>query len=80
MTDLNLSVFEAINGLSSNPIISSIAQIIADFPIFFLPLFLAGMWLYYTYSPLSGILSPLEEKGATEKLQPHFSPKGENCM
>ncbi len=49
MQDLNLAIFETLNGLSSNPLIASISPIIADFPIFFLPIFLWGLWIYYTF-------------------------------
>ena len=52
MQELNYFVFQALNWLTDNEAIANIAPIFADLPIFFLPLFLAGMWLYYTFKNL----------------------------
>lgn len=46
MNELNTLVFQAFNDLSRFEIISILAPLLADIPIFFLPLFLVGMWIY----------------------------------
>ena len=48
MTHLNTQLFQLFNELSENNIIATYSHFIADFPIFFIPLFLSGMWLYYS--------------------------------
>jgi len=45
MLELNTIIFEYFSILRSFPGI----WILADFPIFFLPIFLLGLWLYYTF-------------------------------
>jgi hypothetical protein len=49
MQEINVALFQFLNNFSSNSFIASISPLFADLPIFFLPLFLSGMWLYYTY-------------------------------
>ena len=49
MLELNIYVFDILNGLSWGDTISRIAPFIADFPIFFLPVFLWWLWIYYTF-------------------------------
>lgn len=49
MLEFNTHIFEILNGLSWEGVIAKISPFIADFPIFFLPLFLWGLWLYYTF-------------------------------
>ncbi len=48
MQEINIYIFQFINGFSSNAFIEVLAPLCADIPIFFLPLFLTGMWLYYS--------------------------------
>ena len=67
MQDLNLAIFERLNGLSSDPLIARITPIIADFPIFFLPIFLWGLWLYYTFSAPPHPLKKWEETSYKDK-------------
>lgn len=50
MQEINKDIFQFLNGFSSNDTIAASAPIMADLPIFFLPLFLLWMWIYYTYS------------------------------
>ena len=50
MQEINKDIFQFLNSFSSHDIIAVIAPIMADLPIFFLPLFLLWMWIYYTYS------------------------------
>lgn len=45
MLEFNTSIFELLSQFRSLPAIG----IVADFPIFFLPIFLWGMWLFYTF-------------------------------
>jgi len=45
MLELNTIIFEYFSILRSFPGI----WLLADFPIFFLPIFLTGLWLYYTF-------------------------------
>lgn len=45
LLELNSVIFDVFNSFSDVPWIG----ILADAPIFFLPLFLTGMWLYYTF-------------------------------
>lgn len=47
LLELNSQLFDIFNRFSYIPWIG----IIADAPIFFLPLFLSGMWIYYTFNP-----------------------------
>lgn len=49
MKELNKELLLYLNSLLDNPIIEKIALLFADFPIFFLPIFLVIMWIYYTY-------------------------------
>ena len=49
MQEINIAVFQFLNNFSSNSLIASFSPLLADLPIFFLPLFLFGMWLYLTY-------------------------------
>lgn len=46
---MNTVIFQYLNNLSANPIVEALAPLFADLPIFFLPLFLVVMWLYYSY-------------------------------
>lgn len=50
MQELNIFLFQALNDLSVNHIVATIAPLLADLPIFFLPIFLVWMWVYYTYA------------------------------
>ncbi len=50
MWQYNVELFQYINELTRFEIIKRLAPLIADIPIFFLPLFLTSMWLYYTFS------------------------------
>ena len=45
LLELNSQIFDLFNSFSWLPFIG----FMADFPILFLPLFLAGMWIYYTF-------------------------------
>lgn len=50
MLELNTQLFYYLHSFSQNTAGGKIFWIFADFPIFFLPLFLSGMWLYYTFT------------------------------
>lgn len=49
MIELNITLFQFFNNLSGNTFIAIFSPILADLPIFFLPLFLTSMWIYFTY-------------------------------
>lgn len=49
MWDKNVALFTVFNDMSTHPFISKISPLLADGPIFFLPIFLVSMWLWYTY-------------------------------
>jgi undecaprenyl-diphosphatase len=51
--EYNVSLFRIVNDLSSHPLIAKISPILADGPIFFLPLFLVFLWLYHTFKQKS---------------------------
>lgn len=40
MQELNIFLFQALNDLSANHIVATVAPLLADIPIFFLPIFL----------------------------------------
>lgn len=50
MQSLNTHLFQSLNKLSQFDFISSIAPLLADLPIFFLPIFLLFMWMKYSFS------------------------------
>lgn len=50
MQELNLSLFHFFNDLASIPFFEMVVSIFVDWPIFVLPVFLLGYWIYYTYS------------------------------
>ena len=50
MWQYNVELFQYINELTRFEIVERVAPRMADVPIFFLPLFLTSMWLYYTFS------------------------------
>jgi len=49
MQEVNISLFQFFNAFSSFPFIAKISPFLADFPIFFLPIFLVWAWIYLTY-------------------------------
>jgi hypothetical protein len=49
MQEINISLFQFLNSFSSNSFIASVSPVFADLPIFFLPFFLSGMWLYFSF-------------------------------
>ena len=49
MQEYNKEILIYLNSLINNTIIEKIVLIFSDLPIFFLPLFLVYMWLYFTY-------------------------------
>ena len=59
MQELNISVFQFFNNLTANPIIAFLSPLLADGPIFFLPLFLVSMWLWYSYKKESDLKNNL---------------------
>jgi len=50
MQEINENILIYLNSLMENKIIENIALCFADTPIFFLPIFLVFMWIYYTYN------------------------------
>lgn len=50
MQEINITLFQFLNNFSAYSFIAKISPFLADFPIFFLPLFLSGMWLYFAYT------------------------------
>lgn len=50
MWDYNVQLFQFLNELTRFEIIEVLAPKTADLPIFFLPLFLTSLWLYYNFS------------------------------
>lgn len=50
MWNYNTEIFQYFNELTRFGFIEALAPKIADLPIFFLPLFLTSLWLYYTFS------------------------------
>lgn len=55
MWQYNVELFQWINGFSQFPLIRTIAPILADLPIFFLPIFLTFYWLYYTIKKMDRV-------------------------
>jgi hypothetical protein len=49
MQELNKQLLQYLNGLLDYRLIESIVEIMADGPIFILPLFLLFGWFYYAY-------------------------------
>lgn len=49
MQELNKQLLQYLNGLLDYPLIESIVKIMADGPIFLLPIFLLFGWLYFAY-------------------------------
>jgi len=49
MQEINQNLLIYLNSLMNNKFIEKIALIFADTPIFFLPIFLVFMWVFYTY-------------------------------
>lgn len=49
MQEINEQIFIFLHNFSQDRIWEVFFWILADFPIFFLPIFLSGLWLYYTY-------------------------------
>lgn len=49
MQEINQNLLIYLNSLMDNKIIENIALCFADWPIFFLPIFLVFAWLYYTF-------------------------------
>jgi len=50
MLDLNTQIFEILNTLTENNLVATLSPLIADFPIFFIPLFLSGLWIYHSFT------------------------------
>ena len=50
MWEYNISLFQFLNELTRYEIVEILAPKVADLPIFFLPVFLTSMWIYYTFS------------------------------
>ena len=46
MLEFNSFIFSRLHSFSDIPFIG----VVADLPIFFIPLFLSGLWLYYSFS------------------------------
>jgi hypothetical protein len=49
MQEINQNLLIFLNSFMENNIVEKLAVIFADTPIFFLPIFLVTMWIYYTY-------------------------------
>lgn len=49
MQELNVFLLQSLNNLSQGPVLSTLVPILADLPIFFLPIFLTGMWLKHSF-------------------------------
>ena len=52
-TNINKELLIYLNSLWNNTIIEQIVKIFADWPIFFLPLFLVFMWIYYSIKKIN---------------------------
>lgn len=50
MWSYNTEIFQYLNELTRYELIATVTPKIADIPIFFLPLFLTSLWLFYTFS------------------------------
>ena len=59
MGELNTSLFQHLNNMTANPFIAFVSPLLADGPIFFLPMFLVSMWLWYTYKKESTLKNNL---------------------
>lgn len=59
MTELNTALFQSLNELTRYDIISVLAPLVADLPIFFLPLFLMWMWIYYSVKNMKNLKEAL---------------------
>ena len=57
--ELNKEILLNLNSLINYDIIKTMVLCFADFPIFFLPVFLVSMWIYYTYKHNSIIISDI---------------------
>ncbi len=64
MQEINLQIFHFLNNFSSNPQVELFVKCFVDSPIFILPIFLAGYWLYYSFNPL--LTSP-KGRGITQE-------------
>ncbi len=49
MQELNKQLLQYLNSLLDYPLIEAIVRVMADGPIFFLPVFLLTMWFFYAY-------------------------------
>ncbi|MCD5380670.1 phosphatase PAP2 family protein [Candidatus Gracilibacteria bacterium] len=49
MQEINLALFHFFNNLASMAFFEIMVSIFVDLPIFVLPVFLLGYWIYYTY-------------------------------
>lgn len=50
MQEFHMKIFQSFQDLNALPIIEKSVVYVADLPIFFLPVFLVSLWIYYTYS------------------------------
>jgi hypothetical protein len=57
--EINKEVLISLNSLTNYEFIQFITLCFADTPIIFLPVFLVGMWIYYTYKKKDNIISDI---------------------
>lgn len=55
MQEINIFLFQFLNNLNQYDFIKRIVFVLADLPIFFVPIFLVWAWLYYTYKESNSI-------------------------
>ena len=59
LQDINKEILVSLNSLTNYDFVQVIVICFADAPIFFLPLFLVTMWIYYTYKKQTKVISDL---------------------
>jgi hypothetical protein len=59
LQEINKELLLSLNSLTKYDFIQTIVKLFSDFPIFFIPLFLIVLWLYYTYKKSTTIISEI---------------------
>ena len=57
--EINKNILISLNSLTEYDFIQTLVLCFADTPIFFIPIFLAWFWIYYTYKKTPGIISEI---------------------
>ena len=57
LQEINKELLINLNSLTKYDIIQTLVKIFSDYPIFFVPIFLVVLWIYYTYKKSTTIIS-----------------------